>query len=102
VPRALTNPVAGIDGRFAIRSAGAQIRMPGFVAASGRGSESLTNSVGAFQTAEIGAISGSRTRDKETHRLRRRLRAALRRRSRGSLRKYQTRCDADERDNAPY
>src|SRR5207248_2148893 len=56
IPRALTDPVAGVHRGFAVRSRRAEIRAPGATARAHRGGKLLAMGVRAGESAEIRAV----------------------------------------------
>src|SRR5438067_4200094 len=65
LPRTLADPVARIDGGFAVGRLGAEIGVPGPAARAGRLRQLLAMPVGAVEAAEIGALTDAGARGEE-------------------------------------
>ena len=68
VPRTIPNAVPGIHSRFPVGGRSAEIGSPGSAAGPRRSRELLAMSVGARDSAKIGAIPAADTGDEERHR----------------------------------
>src|SRR5437763_3243009 len=62
LPRTLADPVAGVDGGFAVRRLGTEIGVPSPAAAAGGPGQLLTMSRRAVEAPEIGALAETRPR----------------------------------------
>src|SRR4029079_7562276 len=67
LPGAAPDAIAGVDRRRAAHGLRAEIGPPGLAARARRLGEGLAALVGAFQPAEIGALTGAGAGDKEGH-----------------------------------
>src|SRR5437764_640496 len=67
LPRTLADPVARIDGGFAVGRLGAEIGVPSAAARAGRLGQLLAMPVGTFEAAEIGALANGGARHEEAH-----------------------------------